>query len=198
MILKAVVVRVQRILFVGFVVLQPLTVWYMNLPPEPRAAIGRLLQRLPTPERTYLEAWGPRIARYGGFVGLDCVWAIYTTLPTYTWWCTFKARYADGMVIVLPLPKQGPRTALQRRFFDVKETKFHFYMLNEPIAQYTYARYLCRTYPSHDAAPIREIIRETHWQDILNPRTPPGPSGHFDPTIHTTTLTYTCPPPPPS
>ena len=171
--------RLRTVVVTFLIILQPLTFCYMNSP----AWVSPLMDRF---------LLGKRVEAYARLVGLESRWQMYSELPVFNWWFVIQARYADGALVLLPLPRQSPRTFWQCQLFDLKEAKFHHGLLSDPIAKQAYSRYLCRTYSNHDTAAISEIVWATQWQNILDPNDTHRRGTHLDPAIHSTTETYPC------
>src|SRR5262249_4158284 len=84
----------------------------------------------------------------------------------------------------LPLPPPSEPTFWERHFADFKEGILQRVQIIDEEARKAYADYLCRSYPTHDGAPVRSIVWELEWQDLP----PPGASAAPDATVHTQVL----------
>lgn len=107
------------------------------------------------------------IRRYAHLVGIDNRWQMFSKLHRFNWWYVISAKYKNFEPITLPLPRQSKRSFLEKEFIDFKEAKFHLNIYKNEVGREAYARYLCRQFPELDGSPIKSIIYELNYQNIL-------------------------------
>jgi hypothetical protein len=159
---------VPKIIISLFAVLNIGTVLYMNRPEQLIAATESAVRR-------HLDQWSGYqikradwlVRRYANVVGLDNRWEFFGRVSRFNWHYLVQARTADGRMSVLPLPRQSPRTFVQRTFVDFKEAKFHLNLYGRERSREAYARHLCRAYPTVQGAPVSSVVFEIYTQNIL-------------------------------
>ena len=186
---------VQHGLISMFILLNVATVFFMNRPLWLSQRASHLLSTSLSPMGAYrVRFCGWLMMWYAHVTGLDNRWQMFSHNSRFNWWYVINARYADSTTVVLPLPRQSPRTFWQRTLFDHKEAKFHLNIYGDPSARERYARYLCRQYPVHEGSPITGIIWELHHQMILNPKEAAVRGTHLEPNSYGRVLnTFPCP-----
>lgn len=145
-----------------FILLNICTVLYVNRPVSVKEIQGNKLEKILHPSRCYSI-----LTSYGEFVGLGTRWLMFILQDKYNWSYLIKAEYEDSQEVILPIPRQGKRTFLQRNFFDFKDAKFQYNFNYRPYAKEHYASYLCRKYPVNNGARIKSIIFELYKQNVL-------------------------------
>lgn len=165
-----------------FIALNLATVLFMNRPAWVTQAINRALAASHSSIIGQWERGGEwLIAQYAHAVGLDNRWQMFSHNSRFNWWYVIEGRYADGAIVVLPLPRQSRRTFWQWALFDFKVAKFHLNLYTDPAAREAYAHYLCRHYPLHANAPIQAIVWELHHQMIRDPMEAAAQGSHLEP-----------------
>jgi hypothetical protein len=159
----------KKWLISAFIVLSLGVVLLANLPAGP-AGSGQSLLRLVPP-----------LAIYGNALGLDTRWSLFSNPVRVESWQVIQAEYAGGAKVVLPLAGQSERTFWQRNLFDFKEEMLRFGLAGRRDRREGYAAYLCRRYPSHEGAPVKEIVWDTFQRSVvgIDPATRTG--SHVDP-----------------
>src|SRR5207244_4316410 len=127
--------------------------------------IQRGLQIKPPFFRNTLEWY---LGWYPYLTGTDLMALMFSTIHRREWILLTTAKYKDGTDILLPLPRQSPRSFLQRTFFDNKEVKFQNNMYGAQTGRQMYAYYLCRAFPIHNGFPIQSIELKVHWREFSN------------------------------
>src|SRR5438046_2947378 len=107
----------------AFIVLNLVTVIYINLPEAVSKAGQEVLGALPAPLANVCRWLGQKDAEYAGVTGQDNVWRLFQVMDHANVSFVAKAEYADGAGVTLPLPLQSERTFWQRHLFDFKENK---------------------------------------------------------------------------
>ena len=165
----------------AFIVLNIVTVLFMNRPKAMVQAGEEALEACPSPGAAkVLRGLGTMEQVYAHMTGLDNMWKMFGHLPRFDWWYVIKARYADDATVVLPLPRQSQRTIWQHTFADFKEAKFYQNLYSDRSARRAYADYLCRLYPRHGGAPVEAIVWELHSQRIFGPSEATVRGSHLD------------------
>lgn len=182
--------RLAKTLVSAFATLNVFTVLFMNRPewlndsavnPRPGPTVmQRLLDGLPPRLGYRLRQLGWLDRTYAYYAGLDARWQMFGRLHRYHWWSVVKAEYADGTRVTLPLPNQSPRTFWERFLFDFKEIKFQLNLYLDRRRRTPYTMYLFRQYPEHDGQPIRRVVWEMHFQQLL----PPAAAARFGHPLH--------------
>ena len=155
-----------------FILLNIFTVFYANRP-VPIGEIGKnkLKEVLhPSSLGNMNSTIGLFFTSYGELVGLGTRWLMFILQDKYNWSYLIKAKYDDSSEAILPIPRQGKRSILEREFFDFKDAKFQYNFRYRPYAKEHYASYLCRKYTIHNGARVKSIIFEFYRQNILEPK----------------------------
>ena len=177
---------VERLKKVGlscFVVLNLLTVLFMNRPAPVMQGEDKVIETLDEGLAYKVRYARWLVERYAFCTGLNNQWRMFGDPSRYYMWYIIKGKYGDGDPLPLPLPLQSERTFWQSALFDFKETKFHHTLYTRPAAREAYAHYLARQFPVRDGVPISSIIFELNWQEIL-PREEASKAGNnLDPHI---------------
>lgn len=165
------ILQLSMKLFISlFIILNILTILFMNCPVFVQNAFQQTLKSYQSPDIEYkLNLIGWQIAGYAHFVGLDNRWQMFGRQTRFNWWYVIKAKYDNLKEVVLPLSGQEPRSFLRKEFIDFKEAKFYLNIYTRAFQRETYARYLCRQFPTNENSRINSIIYELHWQNILPP-----------------------------
>lgn len=160
----------KRVLISLFILLNVLTVIFINRPVPINEIQGNKLKEILHSPYKYSDVSKIQkfITGYGEFVGLGTRWLMFILQDKYNWSYVIKARYSDLSEIVLPIPRQGERTALQKNLFDFKDAKFQYNFNYRPYIKEHYASYLCRKYSVHNGAKIKSVIFELYKQNILD------------------------------
>ncbi len=163
----------KRMFISGFVVLNMLTVAWINQPESVAEWSLKWVDQHWTPAQAYrlrYAAW--RWQQYAHYAGLDNRWQMFGRQSRFNWWYDIRAVYSDGIresIVLLPLPNQSARSFFERSLFDLKERKFELNIYRNPVARESYSRYLARQYPMHDGLPIQRIRWHLGSQRILPP-----------------------------
>ena len=174
---------IKRFLISLFILLNIFTVLYVNRPVPISDIQGSKLKGVliaPTKHNTALDLL---FAGYGNLVGLGTRWLMFILQDKYNWKYLIKARYEDSSEVVLPIPRQGNRTFLERNLFDFKDAKFQYNFNYRPYAKEHYASYLCRKYSVRNGAKIKSIIFEYYKQNILEPKEAEKQKRYLEPII---------------
>ena len=119
---------IKRFFISLFVLLNIFTVIYVNRPVPIKEIQGNKLKEILHSPR--YDSIGSKIGilftSYGELVGLGTRWLMFILQDKYNWSYLIKAKYADSSEIILPIPRQGKRSFLQREFFDFKDAKFQY------------------------------------------------------------------------
>ena len=178
-----------------FVLLNIFTVIYTNRPVPLKELQGHELKKIlqPSSFNHATSVIGIFFTGYGELVGLGARWLMFILQDKYNWKYLIKAEYADSSEIILPIPRQGNRSILQREFFDFKDAKFQYNFNYRPYAKEHYASYLCRKYPFYNGAKIKSIIFELYKQNVLEPKEAARRNRYLEPIIRKeTTGEYKC------
>ena len=175
----------KRFLISAFVLLNILTVIYINRPVPIKEVQNNKLKEIlhPSSLDSMRSAAGLFFTNYGELVGLGTRWLMFVLQDKYNWFYLIKAKYADSSEVLLPVPRQGKRSILQRILFDFKDAKFQYNFNYRPYAREHYASYLCRKYPVHNGVKIRSIIFEFYKQNVLEPKEALKRNTYLDPTV---------------
>jgi hypothetical protein len=127
----------------------------------------------PTAARS-LEVAGGLLRRYANIVGLDHRWDMFSSRPGIKWRYLFTGRYADGSLVLLPIPMQSERSLFQAKFLDFRESKiqenlfFRAGTTESPDMGWmgSYVGYLCHAFPRRDGAEIRSITVGMIYQEL--------------------------------
>ena len=175
---------IKRFFISLFILLNIFTVIYINRPVPVKTTQGNKLKEILHPSSFDLRSTiGLFFINYGEFIGLGTRWLMFVLQDHYNWFYLIKAKYNDSSEMLLPIPRQGERTILQREFFDFKDAKFQYNFNYRPYLKEHYASYLCRKYPIHNGAKIRAIIFEFYRQNILEPREAQKRNRYLEPVI---------------
>ena len=163
----------KRIFISGFVVLNILTVAWINQPQSVFEWTSKWIDQHWTVANAYRLRYATwRWQQYAHYAGLDNRWQMFGRQSRFNWWYDIRAVYSDGIhesIVLLPLPNQSARSFFERTVFDLKERKFELNIYLNPVARESYSRYLARQYPSHDGLPIQRIKWHLGTQRILPP-----------------------------
>ena len=175
----------KRFLISFFILLNILTVLYVNrLIPVNEIQGNKLKEILHSPYKpSEVSKITQFITNYGELVGLGTRWLMFILQDRYNWSYVIKAKYSDLSEIVLPIPRQGVRTALQKNLFDFKDAKFQYNFNYRPYIKEHYASYLCRKYSVHNGSKIKSVIFELYKQNILDPEEAEKRGTHLEPII---------------
>ncbi len=176
---------IKRFLISLFVLLNIFTVIYVNRPIPIKETQGSKLKEILHPSSLDHMRSATRIffTGYGELVGLSTRWLMFVLQDRYNWSYLIKAKYEDSSEVILPIPRQGKRTILEREFFDFKDTKFQYNFNYRPYAKEHYASYLCRKYPIHNGAKVKSIIFELYKQNILELKEAEKRNRYLEPII---------------
>ena len=176
---------IKRFLISLFILLNIFTVVYVNRPvPLKERQDSKLKEILHSSSLDYMTSIvGLFFRGYGELAGLGTRWLMFILQDKYNWSYLIKAKYSDSSEIVLPIPRQGKRTFLQREFFDFKDAKFQYNFNYRPYAKEHYASYLCRKYPIYNGAKIKSITFELYKQNILEPKEADKRKRYLEPVI---------------
>ena len=159
----------KQVLLSLFIVLNLGTVLFINRPLWLVRESDEIVQGF-TPRLAYrFNYTGWLIRRYAHLAGLDNLWQMFGRQSRFNWWYEITATYADGKTVVLPLPRQSPRTFWQAHFADYKEAKYHLNLYQSQELRQRYAHYLFREYATKDGAAIQTITFNLHHQMLLEP-----------------------------
>ena len=178
--------NIKRLLISFFILLNIFTVIYVNRPvPIKKDVQGDKLKEILHPSSLdhMRSSIGIFFTNYGELVGLSTRWLMFVLQDRYNWSYLIKARYMDSSEILLPIPRQGERTFLQREFFDFKDAKFQYNFNYRPYAKEHYASYLCRKYSVHNGSKIKSIVFELYKQNILDPKEAEKRNRYLEPVI---------------
>jgi hypothetical protein len=186
---------VKKLLISAFVLLNLGTVLWMNRPKAVDAASSRALDACPAPAVAgALRQAAALDAAYADVTGSDVLWQMFCGLSRWDRWLVIKARYAGGREAVLPLPLQADRTFWERNVADFKEVKYQLGLYDDHAQRQAASIYLARHYPEHDGEPLRAIVWEAHYQDILPPDEARRRGTHLEPASRSFVLdTFTYP-----
>ncbi len=176
---------IKRFLISIFILLNVFTVLYVNRPLSINDIQGNKLKGIleaPTQQKSN-TALCLFFSGYGDLVGLGTRWLMFILQDKYNWKYIIKARYEDSSEVVLPIPRQGNRTFLQREFFDFKEAKFQYNFKYRPYIKEHYASYLCKKFSVNNSSRIKSIIFELYKQNILDPKEAEKQNRYLEPII---------------
>ena len=180
-----------------FVVLNLGTVLYMNSPLVLETLGNRVLDsQVPSSLTRVLRLSGWSVQRYAHLVGLDNRWQMFGRQSRFNWRYLISAEYDDSQEVLLPLPRQSPRSWWQDFLFDFREAKFMLNVYQNRDARKGWAYALCRDYPMNEGSPVRAIRFDLVVQEIL-PAAQARESGrHLSPQLRRGLLDkFPCPSP---
>lgn len=167
-----------------FVVLNLGTVLYMNTPFFLDTMGNRVLDtRLPSSLSRLLRLGGWSVQRYAHLVGLDSRWQMFGRQSRFSWRYLISAEYYDSQEVLLPLPRQSPRSDWQNFLFDFRDAKFMLNVYQSRDARRGWAYALCRGYPVNEGSPVRAIRFDLEIQEILPPAQARASGSHLSPQI---------------
>ena len=180
----------KKILISLFILLNISTVIYINRPVPLKEIQGsKLKEILHSSSLDYMTSvTGLFFRSYGELVGLGTRWLMFILQDRYNWFYLIKAKYNDSSEVLLPIPRQGTRTFVERNFFDFKDAKFQYNFNYRPYVKEHYASYLCRKYPVHNGTRIKSIVFEFYKQNILKPKEADKRKRYLEPIIRKETL----------
>ena len=175
----------RKFLISLFILLNIFTVIYVNRPLPVKDTEGSKLKGILHSVRAENSQgfFDLLFTGYGNFVGLGTRWLMFILQDKYNWSYLIKARYADSSEVLLPVPRQGKRSILQREFFDFKDAKFQYNFNYRLYAKEHYASYLCRKYPIYNGSKVRSIVFELSKQNILEPNDAAKRKAYLEPVI---------------
>jgi len=185
----------RKILISLFVILNIGTVLFMNRPDSFINTINGIISSYGSSDLSYkatISSWYIKI--YAHIVGLDNRWEMFGRQSRFNWWYRIKAKYANGEIITLPLPRQSPRNWFESSLIDFKEGKFHLNLYTRAVEREIYSRYLCRQFSQLNNVPIISVIFELHYQYILPPEEAFKQDKYIDPQVYSSVLNeFVCP-----
>ena len=189
----------KKILISFFAVLNISAVIYSNRPGFVSSIQDKLLSncfsQIASYNIRYVEWFiSDKLAWYAYLVGLGNRWLMFGFQNHFNWWYQIKAKYQDSEIVLLPLPRQSQRTFLQWLLFDFKEAKILHNIYPNQNARESYAKYLCRQFPSHNNFQVDSIVWEMYWQNILEPKYAREKGAYLAPEINSQVLNvFKCP-----
>lgn len=189
----------KKILISIFCVLNIVAVLFSNRPTFTSVACEKFIDSCLNKTAAYnirYLAWyfKSKIQMYAYLAGLGNHWIMFGYQNHFNWWYRIYAKYGSSQKILLPLPRQSKRTFWQWYLFDFKEAKFHHNIYADAAARESYAKYLCRQFPTHNNSPIKSIEYELYWQQILEPKIVRETGKYLDSRINMQLLnTFNCP-----
>ncbi len=158
-----------------FIILNMVAVLYSNRPAFIDTIPNKIIEGYFSKTASYntryiLWLLAEKIRMYAYLAGLGNHWTMFGFQNHFNWWYVIKAKYADGHVVLLPLPRQSKRTFWQWLLFDLKEAKFHWNISSETHAREKYAKYLCKQFKKDKNSQISSIKWKVYWQYIKEPK----------------------------
>jgi hypothetical protein len=101
----------------------------------------------------------------------------------FGWRYLISAEYGDSQEVLLPLPRQSPRSDWQNFLFDFRDAKFMLNVYQSRNARKGWAYALCRDYPVNEGSPIRAIRFDLEIQEILLPAQALASGSHLSPEV---------------
>lgn len=177
-----------------FILLNLGTIAFINRPVWMVQKSDEAVQRMPSTTAYRFNYTGWLVRRYAHLAGLDNLWQMFGRQSRFNWWFEIKATYADGKTVLLPLPRQSPRTFWQATFSDFKEAKYHLNLYASQELRQRYAHHLFREYAKRDGAEIQSITFELHHQMLLEPPQSAEQRTHVAGPAYSSVLDhFTCP-----